>query len=154
MVEGIPPQILPVVGVDAVGSIMRDMAERTELGLVFEHEEVGIVVVVVEQVDFDLFLRMSVTAEIPIFAVFNVIRIMDAEPPFVFSVMVQRLEMIMREFAILAVRAYPLFICVRAQFTNVFKIDHRASLVARRMIIKTFFGCFALRILAGEYLEC
>lgn len=79
----VPPEVLPVVGIYAAGSVVVDVAKRTELGLVVKQEEVGIVVHVVEQSDSYLLFAVSVAAERPIGAVIYILGVSDAEPPLV-----------------------------------------------------------------------
>lgn len=48
VVVRIPAQVLPVVGVYTAGTVVADVAERTELSLVVEDEEVLVIIEVVQ----------------------------------------------------------------------------------------------------------
>ena len=52
----VPPEILPVVGVNTERFVVEQQVERAVDGLVFEEKKVDIEVVVVNKLDFDVFL--------------------------------------------------------------------------------------------------
>ena len=59
VVLGLPPVVLPVVGVNADTFIVLAEVKRAPLRLEVEHVEVLIVFVVVDQLDFDILLTMG-----------------------------------------------------------------------------------------------
>ena len=73
MSVGLSTVILPVVGVDTEGFVMFREVERAEFGLVVEHVEVGIIWVVVDKFNCDIFLRVSKRAVISIFTPLQII---------------------------------------------------------------------------------
>ena len=153
MIIRIPPQILPVVRVDTTTPIMRQMAERTELGLVLKHKEVGVVVVVVQKVDFGLLLTVGVTAEFSVFAGLRLVRVGLTEPLFVLGVVVERFVVVVAVLAVVAVGALLAGGDERAELRHVFVFEDRPPSVVFAVVVNALFGVFAAWDFAGEDFE-
>ena len=79
--------------------------ERAPFGFVVEHIEVGIILIVMDKFDCNIFFRVSKRTEIPILAFIQIIRVHRAEFCLILIWLVQLLNSIMRQFAEISIGA-------------------------------------------------
>ena len=105
---GLSAVILPVVGVDTEGFVMFREVEWAEFGLVVEHVEVGIIWVVVDKFNCDIFLRVSKATVISIFTPLQIIWIRWTKFRLILILLVQLLHSVMSHLAVVTIRTLAL----------------------------------------------
>lgn len=88
VVVGLPPVVLPVVGVDALRRVVLDEVEGAEFGFIVEHEEVFVLCVVVDECAQDFFLVVGIGTKVSVGALADLVGVVEAEILLVFLVVV------------------------------------------------------------------
>lgn len=109
---GIAPQIVSVMGINAIRFVVPDVDKWAELGLVFEHVKVCIIDVVMQEFYFNVFFAVSVAAVLAILALVNVVWVSYAEFFFILGSVVVLLKTVVTELARVPVGA--LFFGIRS----------------------------------------
>ena len=92
--------------VDAKGLIMISQIKRTPNSFITKHVKIVIEEVVVNRLDFDILLRVCERAELAILALGDLVRELRAEFSLVVVWVVELLYLVVRKFAVLAVRTF------------------------------------------------
>lgn len=98
---------------------MLSKIERAPDSFEVEHIKVIIIFQIVNQFDYNVVLWVCKWTKYSIFTWINVIRVESAKFSFIFFRLVELLHTIMRKLAIIAIRAYIIFLYVLTQITTI-----------------------------------
>ena len=109
IVRWVPSIILKVMGIHTFWFIMLGEIERAELGFIVEHVEIGIILIIMNQIDPYLFFTVCKWTEISILAFLYIIWVMRTEFFFVTLILVELLNSRMGILAVLPIwTLYPI----------------------------------------------
>lgn len=131
-------EVLPVVGIDAEGFFMRSEVEGTPDGLVVEHEKVGIVDEVVNQLNLHFVFVVGEGAEVAVLALLGLVKVGGAELHLVLIRPVQLLHPVVRIRAVFAFHA----VCLEVMetylhfSTEILRVEVAGSFPVELVVVK------------------
>jgi hypothetical protein len=149
---GVSSEVLPVVGVDALGAIFA-LGVRAETRFVVEDVEVDVAPVVVQHFGLDLVFRVRIGAVPAVRAARQLVRVVDAELVAVLLRMVGLLHLCVRQGAIVLLLAVALVFHALAEVGVVGVLRGVSSPVLVLVVVATALEVVMIFDVAGMHLE-